>query len=191
MVTTSAGTSPFPGSRELLPHQHTRFPSHPPLCNTCQMQVSSTAGISVGQWVRLWVQQPTQPAARRRSLLGQDGAAAAGGRRQLLQGRSGGGGAPAASQTYLPLSAAAAAARFSSASEALEAHGAEPGSGALPQRPVVASAGGTLDAHLYGENAADSGSSQLLQFIMAGAAAYLMMLESCRMVLHAALVGVQ
>jgi len=143
------------------------------------MQVSSTAGISVGQWVRLWVQQPTQPAASRRLLLGQDEAAAAGGWRQLLQGRNGGSsGAPAGNQTYLPLSAAAAAARFSFASEALEAHGAVPGSGALPPHPVVASAGGTLDAYLYGENAVDSGSSQALPLVIARAAAYRLTLDS-------------
>lgn len=119
------------------------------------MQVSSTKGFFTGQWVRLWVQQPTRPSLRR-SLLGRE-AAAAGGTRRLLQRSAAG--SPAGASGYLPLSEAAAAASFSFASEAGDDGDGDEGSGqAALHRPAAASAGGTLDAHLYGENAVDSGS---------------------------------
>lgn len=128
----------------------------PTLCRPNHLQVSTTQKIAVGQWVRLWVQQPSRPTVSRR-LLSQHEALATGSRRkQLLQARGGSGSnasASASTTRYLPLSEAAAAARFSFASEAEH-------SGAVPQRPTTASAGGTLDAHLYGENAVDSGAGK-------------------------------
>lgn len=126
------------------------------------MQVSSTKGIAVGQWVRLWVQQPSRPVFSRRALLGrQEQTQAPGSHRQLLQagGNASSSGAAAPARAYLPLSNAAAAAVFSAASQALSER-EEDVSLAASHRPTVASAGGTLDAHLYGENAVDSGSGE-------------------------------
>lgn len=128
------------------------------------MQVSSTKGIAVGQWVRLWVQQPSRPVFSRRALLGhQERPPVPGSGRQLLQGggNASTSGAAAPARAYLPLSKAAAAAVFSPASQALsEREEDHDVSNAASQRPTVASAGGTLDAHLYGENAVDSGSGE-------------------------------
>lgn len=116
------------------------------------LQVDTTQGLTVGTWVRLFAEKPLAVApatqAGRRLLAGERR-----GGRQPLQALGGalGGAAP-----YLPLSDAVAAALQQAAGAGLGEH--DEHVGADSSRPAAASAAGTLDAYLYGENAADSGS---------------------------------
>lgn len=101
----------------------------------CRPQVESSAGIEVGQWVRLYARALSP--ARRRSLL--QGSAA--------------GGAAAGRAGYLPLNTTALRHQLEVAAERATAELGEDG-------VTVAAQSGTLDAYLYGENLVDSGTSE-------------------------------
>lgn len=121
-------------------------------------QVDNTSKFKVGNWVRIWAAAPLNPAAAKQAAAPVRRAPA--GSRRLAQalGAAGSRGGPGGSSKGAPLELPQLVAenlQYASAvvSEA-EARAEDSG-------PAAASAPGTLDAHLYGENALDSGSGGL------------------------------